>query len=307
MGDLVDLSVDLNGLSLKNPVIAASGVFGYGEEYVRMGKIEWFGAVTVKGTTLKPRKGNRPPRTCETPSGMLNSIGLENPGAEVVIKEKLPWLLKFGVPVIVNISGESYDEFYTLASMFSQVEEVSALEVNVSCPNVRAGGMAFGTDPRSCYKATYAARKAWKRPLIVKLSPNVQDIRSIARAAVEGGADIISLINTLVGMAIDIKTKKPVLGNIVGGLSGPAIKPVALRCVYEVSQAVSVPVIGMGGIFSAEDALEFLMAGASAIAVGTGLLVDPQIPRKIIEGLQQYCAREGVREVSELVGTCWRC
>jgi len=307
MGDLVDLSVDLNGLSLKNPVIAASGVFGYGEEYVRIGKIEWFGAVTVKGTTLKPRKGNRPPRTCETPSGMLNSIGLENPGAEAVIKEKLPWLLRFGVPVIVNISGESYDEFYTLACMFSQVQEVSALEVNVSCPNVRAGGMAFGTDPRSCYKATYAARKAWKRPLIVKLSPNVQDIRSIARAAVEGGADIISLINTLVGMAIDIKTKKPILGNIVGGLSGPAIKPIALRCVYEVSQAVSVPVIGIGGIFSAEDALEFLMAGASAIAVGTGLLVDPQIPRKIVKGLQQYCAGEGVREVSELVGTCWRC
>ncbi|QUL98646.1 MAG: dihydroorotate dehydrogenase [Candidatus Fermentithermobacillus carboniphilus] len=302
----LDLSVNLAGLTLKNPVIAASGVFGYGEEYVKVGDIRWFGAVSVKGTTLNPRAGNPPPRTCETPAGMLNSIGLENPGAKVVIEEKLPWLAQFGVPVIVNISGESYEEFRTLGSMFSESPLVSALEVNVSCPNVRAGGMAFGVDPRSCYRATYAVRRAWHGPLIVKLTPNVQDISSVARAAVEGGADAISLINTLVGLAIDIKKRKPVLGSVTGGLSGPAIKPVALRCVYEVSQAVPVPVIGMGGILDYRDALEFIMAGATAVAVGTAVLVNPSVPRSIVEGLIKYGQEEGVERISDLVGVAWR-
>jgi len=301
----MNLSVNLKGLSLKNPVIAASGAFGYGEEYAKVGDITWFGAVAVKGTTLRPRSGNPPPRTCETPSGLLNSIGLENPGLDVVVKEKIPWLSRFGVPIIVNISGESYEEFYELSSAFRDSPGVSAIEVNVSCPNVSAGGMAFGTDPRSCYRATHAARRGWEGPLIVKLTPNVQNIPAIARAAVEGGADIVSLVNTYVGMAIDVKTRKPVLGTVTGGLSGPAIKPLALKCVYEVSQAVSVPVIGMGGIMTAQDALEFMMAGASAVAIGTAILVDPRAPTKILKGLEEYCQREKVVGLQEIIGAAW--
>ncbi|MGI6627353.1 MAG: dihydroorotate dehydrogenase [Bacillota bacterium] len=302
----MDLSVNLGGLNINNPVIAASGTFGYGEEYARAADISWFGAVTVKGTTLHPRKGNPPPRTCETPSGLLNSIGLENPGARDVIDNRLPWLARFGVPIIVNISADSYDDFAELAGMFADSPHVSAIEVNVSCPNVKAGSMAFGTDPRSCYRATRAVRRAWNGPLIVKLTPNVQDISQVARAATEGGADVLSLINTLVGMAIDIKSRKPVLGNVKGGLSGPAIKPVALRCVWEVSQAVSVPVIGMGGVSDYRDALEFVMAGASAVALGTAILVDPAAPRKIVGGLKEYCSEEGIDTLESLVGTAWK-
>ncbi len=301
----MNLSTDLGGLTIQNPVIAASGTFGYGEEYIRAGDIGWFGAVSIKGTTIAPRVGNTPPRTCETPSGLLNSIGLENPGAEVVIGRKLPWLAQFKVPIIANISAGSYHEFSELAGMFAQSPYVSALEVNVSCPNVKAGGMAFGTSPDTCYEATKAVRKRWEGPLIVKLTPNVTDITSIAEAAVEGGADVISLINTLLGMAIDISSMRPVLGNVKGGLSGPAIKPVALRCVWEVSQVVSVPVIGMGGIFSAQDALEFIMAGANAVALGTGLLTDPEMPRKVVLGIREYCAARGVGSLQEIVGTAW--
>lgn len=216
----MNLCVDLGGFSIRNPLIVSSGTFGYGEDYVRAGNINWFGAVSVKGTTLRPRMGNPSPRICETPSGLLNSIGLENPGAAVVIDKKLPWLSQYEVPIIVNISGETYDEFSELARMFSKSPYVSALEVNISCPNVDAGGMAFGTKPEMCYKATKAVRQYWDGPLIVKLTPNVTDITSIAKAAVEGGADVISLINTLVGMAIDVKLGKPVLGTITGGLSG---------------------------------------------------------------------------------------
>ncbi|MFY9359127.1 MAG: dihydroorotate dehydrogenase [Bacillota bacterium] len=302
----MNLCVDLGGLKLRNPVIAASGTFGYGEDYIKAGDIGWFGAVSIKGTTLRPRVGNPPPRTCETPSGLLNSIGLENPGAEVVISEKLPWLAQFDVPIIANISAESYEEFSELAGMFAQSSHVAALEVNVSCPNVKAGGIAFGTSPEMCYETTRAVRQVWKGPLIVKLTPNVADITSIAKAAVEAGADALSLINTLVGMAIDIHTMRPVLGNVTGGLSGPAIKPVALRCVWQVSQAVSVPVIGMGGISSAEDALEFIMAGASAVAVGTGLLTNPEIPRKITTGIQEFCQAKGIPALKEIVGGAWR-
>lgn len=302
----VDLSTTLSGLSLKNPVIAASGVFGYGEEYAKVGDIGWFGAVTVKGTTLRPRAGNPPPRTCETPAGMLNSIGLENPGAEVVAREKIPWLKRFGVPIIVNVSGDTYDEFAALGGIFAGVDGVQALEVNVSCPNVLAGGMAFGMDARSCYRATRAVSSKWKGPLIVKLTPNAPDIVGIARAAVEGGATALSLINTLVGVVIDLRTRRPVLGNITGGLSGPAVKPVAIRCVYQVSQAVDVPVIGMGGVTTYEDALEFVMAGASAVAIGSSLLVNPQCPRDVLAGLEDYCSREGVKDVASLIGAAWR-
>ncbi|MGI6643711.1 MAG: dihydroorotate dehydrogenase [Bacillota bacterium] len=301
----MDLSVDLAGIRLKNPVIAASGVFGYGREYSRVGDISWFGAVCVKGTTLSPRQGNPPPRVVETPSGMLNAIGLENPGARVVADEMIPWLAQFGVPIFVNVAGESTQEFSELGSIFRDTPGVFGLEVNVSCPNVRAGGLAFGLDPRSCFRAVMAAKKAFKGPVIAKLTPNVHDIASVARAAAEGGADAISLINTLLGMAIDIKTKRPVLGNVTGGLSGPAIKPVALRCVYQVSQAVSVPVIGMGGIASWEDALEFILAGATAVSVGSSLLVEPGIPQRITEGLLRYGEAQGLSDLSSLIGEAW--
>ncbi len=301
----MDLSVNLAGITLKNPVIAASGVFGYGREYHKVGNICWFGAVTAKGTTLEPRAGNRPPRIAETPAGMLNSIGLENPGAKTVISQKIPWLAKFDVPIIVNISGDSYGEFSRLGSLFRDVPGIFALEVNVSCPNVSSGGIVFGVDPRSCYRAASAVKRAFGGPVIVKLTPNVHDMVSIARAAVEGGADVISLVNTLLGMAIDIKSRRPLLGNVTGGLSGPAIKPVALRCVYEVSQSVSVPVIGMGGIVSWEDALEFIMAGATAVSVGASLLVDPMTPCKIVGGLLDYGARHGVSDLSSLIGAAW--
>jgi dihydroorotate dehydrogenase (NAD+) catalytic subunit len=302
----VDLSTEIAGVKLKNPIIAASGVFGYGEEYVRVGEISWFGAVSVKGTTLHPRAGNRPPRTCETPAGMLNSIGLENPGAEVIVREKIPWLKQFGVPIIVNISGDTYDEFSALGSILSGVDGVDALEVNVSCPNVHSGGMAFGMDARSCYRATRAVRRNWKGPLIVKLTPNAADIVSTARAAVEGGATALSLINTLVGMVIDLHTRRPVLGNVTGGLSGPAVKPVAVRCVYQVSQAVTVPVIGMGGVTSYRDVLELMMAGAGAVAIGSSLLVDPLAPKRIVDDLKSYCETEGLRDLSTLVGAAWK-
>ncbi len=302
----MNLTTDLGGLRLRNPVIAASGTFGYGEDYIKAGDISWFGAVSIKGTTIAPRAGNPPPRTCETPSGLLNSIGLENPGAKVVIEEKLPWLAQFDVPIIANISAESCEEFSELAAMFARSPHVSALEVNVSCPNVKAGGIAFGTNPDMCYESTKAVRQVWQGPLIVKLTPNVADITSIAKAAVEAGADALSLINTLVGMAIDVNTMRPVLGNITGGLSGPAIKPVALRCVWEVSRAVQVPVIGMGGISSAQDALEFLMAGATAVAVGTGLLVDPEIPSRVTQGIREYCEARGIETLQEIVGAAWR-
>ncbi len=302
----VDLSTSIAGISMRNPILAASGVFGYGEEYVKVGDIGWFGAVAVKGTTLRPRPGNRPPRTCETPAGMLNSIGLENPGAEVVAREKIPWLRQFGVPIIVNVSGDSYDEFSALGAIFNGVEGIDALEVNVSCPNVQAGGMAFGVDARSCYRATRAIRREWKGPLIVKLTPNAADIVGTARAAVEGGATALSLINTLVGMVIDLHARRPVLGNVTGGLSGPAVKPVAVRCVYQVSQAVAVPVIGMGGVTGYRDVLEFVMAGASAVAIGSGLLVDPLAPKRIVGGLKRYCEEEGLADLSSLVGAAWK-
>lgn len=304
--ELTDLSVDFAGIKMKNPIAAASGVFGYGEEYSRVGDIGWFGAVSVKGTTLSPRAGNPPPRVAETPAGMLNAIGLENPGAKVAASEKVPWLRQFGVPIIVNVSGDTYDEFAELGTIFRDVEGVAALEVNISCPNVRAGGMSFGQDARSCYRATRAVKDAFGGKVITKLTPNASDITAVARAAVEGGADALSLINTLLGMVIDIKTRKPVLGNVTGGLSGPAIKPVALRCVYQVAQAVTVPLMGIGGISSWEDVVEFLLAGATTVAVGASLLVDPHLPRELTQGLDAYCRREGIRDLKELVGAAWR-
>ena len=302
----MDLAVRLGDLRLRNPLIAASGVFGYGKEYSKLGDIRWFGAVVTKGTTLRPRAGNPPPRVTETPSGMLNSIGLENPGIEEVIRREIPWLSKFGVPIILNAAGETYDEFAQIAALIDEVPEVDAIEVNVSCPNVSAGGMAFGVDPRAVYRATRAVTQNFSRTVIVKLTPAALSIRDVARAAQEGGAHAVSLINTLVGMAIDVNSKRAILGNVTGGLSGPAVKPVAIRCVWEAAQSVGIPVVGMGGITSWQDAVEFFLAGASAVAIGSGLLVNPRLPLEILKGLEGYCKREGVERLSALAGLAWK-
>lgn len=286
---------------MRTPVLAASGTFGFGEEFKDFVDLSRLGAVMVKGTTLKPRVGNRGTRIAETPSGMLNSIGLENPGVEIFLNETLPRLIPLGMNVIVNISGSSVEDYATLAGLLD-VDGVAALELNISCPNVKDGGIVFGTDPKAAAAVTAAAKRSTSKPIIVKLSPNVTDIVSIARAVVDAGADALSLINTLLGMQIDINTWRPTLGNITGGLSGAAVKPVAVRMVWQVSKAVDVPIIGMGGIRSTEDAVEFFLAGASAIAVGTANFTDPSITMKIADGLERYLIGRGLKNISELVG-----
>lgn len=286
---------------MRTPVLAASGTFGFGEEFKDFVDLSRLGAVMVKGTTLKPRVGNRGTRIAETPSGMLNSIGLENPGVEIFLNETLPRLIPLGMNVIVNISGSSVEDYATLAGLLD-VDGVAALELNISCPNVKDGGIVFGTDPKAAAAVTAAAKRSTSKPIIVKLSPNVTDIVSIARAVVDAGADALSLINTLLGMQIDINTWRPTLGNITGGLSGAAVKPVAVRMVWQVAQAVDVPIIGMGGIRSTEDAVEFFLAGASAIAVGTANFTDPSITMKIADGLERYLIGRGLKNISELVG-----
>lgn len=318
----VDLTTQLGPLCLKNPVLVASGTFGYGEEYAPLLDLSRLGGVMVKGTTLHPRTGNPPPRVAETPAGMLNAIGLQNPGLEAVMAHKLPFLAQFDTAVIVNISGESVAEYVELAGRLNQLHtaqalppvpgsksetplqggRVDALELNISCPNVSAGGMQFGVDPDLTRELVRQVRGATRLPLITKLSPNVTDIVAMARAAVEGGTDILSLVNTFVGLAIDVERRRPVLGNVTGGLSGPAIRPLAVRMVWQVARAVQVPIIGMGGIMCARDALEFILAGASAVAVGTASFVDPLASVKVVEGIEAYCARHGVTAVRELVG-----
>jgi dihydroorotate dehydrogenase (NAD+) catalytic subunit len=302
-----DLSIQLapgngRGLLLSNPVVTASGTFGYGTEYADIVDFQRLGAVICKGTTLEPRPGNPQPRLVETAGGVLNSIGMENIGVAALIAEKAPLWAGWRVPVIVNILGKSAREYAEIAKALDTVDGVSGIEVNISCPNVAAGGIEFGASPRAAREATAAARENTSLPVIVKLSPNVTDIAEIACAVVEAGADAVSLINTLKGMAIDLVGRRPVLGNVVGGLSGPAIKPVALRMVYEVSGAIEVPVIGCGGIASAGDALEFIMSGASAIQVGTATFANPRAPLDILVGVEEFMAREGVRRLSEIVG-----
>ncbi|OGC04982.1 dihydroorotate dehydrogenase B catalytic subunit [candidate division WOR-1 bacterium RIFOXYA12_FULL_43_27] len=282
---VTDLSIELAGIKLKNPVMAASGTFGYGKEYSEFCDLNQIGAIVTKSITLKPKEGNPPPRIAETPSGILNAIGLQSDGVEKFIAKALPFLEKFDVPVIASIAGGSKEEFAELAKILSKSKRIAGLELNISCPNVKKGGMLFGCDPDAAAEVTKAARKATKLPLIVKLSPNVTDITLIAKAVEKAGADALSLINTLLGMAIDINTKKPKLGNITGGLSGPAIRPIAIRMVWQTAQAVKIPIVGMGGIMTAEDAIEFFLAGASAVQVGTGNFVDPKCIIKIIEGL----------------------
>lgn len=295
------LEVELAGINLKNPVMAASGTFGYGREYSEYIDLGYLGAVVVKGTSSVPWDGNPMPRIVETPSGMLNAIGLQNPGVDHFIGEDLPFLRRYDVPVIVNIVGRTAEEYREVASRLNGVRGVAGLELNISCPNVKEGGMAFGTSPRTTEAVVQVVRRAAALPLIVKLSPNVTDITEIARAAESAGADALSLINTLRAMVIDVEKRRPVLGNVMGGLSGPALRPVAVRMVWEVYRAVKIPLVGMGGITTARDALEFIMAGATAVAVGTANFVNPCAALDVIEGLRQFVVQEGVA-LRDLVG-----
>lgn len=297
-----DLQVTIGGLVLNNPVMTASGTFGYGAEFEPFVDLERLGAIVVKGISLKPRKGNPAPRIVETACGMLNAIGLENVGLETFLNEKIKYFQSKKTPVIVNILGDSVEEYQELAKRVGNIKEIAAIEVNISCPNVKKGGVAFGTDFRMAEEVAAAVKEVSSVPVIVKLSPNVTDITEIARAVERGGADAVSLVNTLLGMAIDINTRRPKLANIVGGLSGPAIKPVALRMVWQTAQAISIPVIGIGGIASTEDAIEFLLAGATAIQVGTANFVNPGVCGEIVSGLSTYLERNGFGSVKELIG-----
>ncbi len=298
-----DLTVHVGPLQLRNPVVTASGTFGYGQEYAELVDPNLLGGIVVKGLSLKPRPGNRPPRIVETPAGMLNAIGLENIGVEAFLKEKLPWLKTLDTAVIVNIYGHSTEEYGAVAEALKGAEGVAALEINISCPNVKRGGMAFGTDPIASAEVTETVLKNTDKPVIVKLTPNVTDICAVACAVEQAGAQALSLMNTLTGMAIDIETRKPRLGNIFGGLSGPAIRPVALYMVYRVVRTVKIPVIGVGGIMEAKDALEFLIAGARAVQVGTATFVNPRASLDIIEGLRRYCVENDVARIEDLIGT----
>lgn len=299
--DNVNLEVDIAGIKLKNPVITASGTFGFGREYGEFYDISRLGAIVVKGLTLKPRLGNPPPRVAETPAGMINSVGLQNPGVDSFLEDELPGLLGKGACVIANINGNTIEDYCLMMEKLDR-SGVSAVELNLSCPNVKEGGMAFGIEPQMVYAATREVRATGKKPLIVKLSPNVKDIVEIALAAQEGGADALSLINTLLAMDIDINTRRPTLANIFGGLSGPAVKPVALRMVYQVCGAVGIPVIGMGGIGDWRDAVQFLLAGARAVAVGTANFVNPYVPLEIIEGIERYLTETGFPSVNDIIG-----
>jgi len=297
-----DLSVDFAGIRLKNPVLTASGTFGYGEEYREIVDLNRLGGVIVKGVSFKPITGNPPPRIWETPSGMLNAIGLENPGVEVFLREKLPYLRQFDTAVIVNVFGYSLEDYVAVTERLDGVPGIAGLEVNISCPNVKAGGIVFGTNVMSSFELLSTLRKKTKLPLIAKLSPNVTDIAEFARAAADAGCDGLSLVNTLLGMAIDVRSRKPRLANCTGGLSGPAIRPVAVRMVWQAARAVRLPIIGMGGIMTAEDALEFVLAGASAVAVGTANFVEPAATLAVIDGIEAFLAQEGVASLRELVG-----
>jgi dihydroorotate dehydrogenase (NAD+) catalytic subunit len=298
-----DLSINIAGIRMKNPVLTASGTFGYGEEISEVYDLSLLGGIVVKGLSLQAQAGNKPPRICETPAGMLNAIGLQNIGVRAFIRDKLPFLRTQDVAVIANIYGHRVEDYAEVARLLTTASGVDGIELNISCPNVKKGGMAFGTDPGETRRVVCAVREATSLPLIVKLSPNVTDITEFARIAEGEGADALSLINTLLGMAIDISTRQPKLANVVGGLSGPAIHPVALRMVYQVAKIVKVPLIGMGGIMTADDAVAFFLAGASAVAVGTANFVDPMSPIHILQGIGEYMSVHDMETMSDLIGT----
>lgn len=293
--------VNIAGLKLKNPVMVASGTFGYGEEYSPYIDLNRLGAIVTKGLSLKPKMGNPTPRIIETPSGMLNAIGLQNVGIDAFVRDKLPFVRQFDVPVIANFFGNTLEEYGEAARKLSDCDGVHALEVNISCPNVKEGGIVFGTDPKAAASVICLVRKSTKLPVIAKLSPNVTDITVMARAVEDAGADAVSLINTLTGMAIDVRTRRPRLANITGGLSGPAIRPVAVRMVWQVANAVKLPIIGIGGIMTADDALEFIIAGATAVQVGTANFVNPTATMDIIDGLEKYLIDNHITDIKELI------
>lgn len=297
-----DLRVNIGSLELANPVMTASGTFGYAREFADLMNLHRLGAVIVKGISLHPRAGNPPPRIMETACGMLNAIGLQNVGVDCFISEKMGYLAGLHVPVIVNILGDSLKEYGEITDRLRGVPGVAAIEVNISCPNVKKGGVAFGTDPAMAAAVTEAVKEKADVPVMVKLSPNVADITLIARAVEAAGADSISLINTLIGMGINLRTRRPVLANVIGGLSGPAIKPIALRMVFEVARVVSIPVIGIGGIESAEDALEFMLAGATAVQIGTANFVNPRASEDVVDGISAYAAAEKLTSIRALIG-----
>ncbi|MGA8180000.1 MAG: dihydroorotate dehydrogenase [Desulfobacterales bacterium] len=298
-----NLRVNIGGIEISNPVMTASGTFGYAKEYESLVDLKRLGAIVVKGLSLEPSKGNPPQRIVETPCGMLNAIGLENVGLKTFTAEKVPFLKKLDTPVFVNIYGKSITEYAELAARLEDIDVVSGVEVNISCPNVKSGGIAFGAYPESTAEVVRAIRKQTQKPMMVKLSPNVTDITEIAKAAAGEGADSISLINTLAGMAINIETRRPMLANITGGLSGPAIKPVALRMVWQVVQAVNIPVIGIGGIITAKDALEFLIVGATAVQVGTANFINPHATIDILEGIEAFLMEKNIADVADIIGT----
>lgn len=299
---MVQLNTKIGSLELKNPVMTASGTFGYGTEYADFMDISRLGAIIVKGTTLNPRQGNPYPRMAETPSGMLNAVGLQNKGVDYFVDHIYPEVRKIQTNIIVNVSGSCIDDYVQTAGIINTLDDIPAIELNISCPNVKQGGMAFGVNPDSAAQVVAAVRKAYDKTLIVKLSPNVTDITEIASAVEGAGADSVSLINTMLGMAIDAEKRKPILSTVTGGMSGPAVKPVALRMVWQTAKAVKIPVIGLGGICSATDAIEFLLAGASAIQIGTANFIDPSISEKVIDGIEDYLNRHGFTSVQDIIG-----
>jgi len=303
MNTKIDLSVTIGGIAMTNPVMTASGTFGYAREFEPLFDLNRLGGIVVKGLSLEPTHGNPPPRIVETPCGMLNAIGLENVGIAHFIKEKLPFLSRLRPPIVANIYGKTIEEYAELTAQIDDAAAIDGVEVNISCPNVKAGGVAFGVDSNAAHDVVRAVRKRFSRTVIVKLSPNVTDITAIARSAEDAGADGLSLINTITGLAIDIHSRKPKLANTTGGLSGPAIRPVAVRMVWQVAQTVKVPIIGIGGIQTAEDAIEFFLAGASAIQIGTANFVNPRATMDVLDGIEDYCRQYRIQRLADLVGT----
>lgn len=297
----MNTEVNLAGIKMKNPITVASGTFGYGREFAEYIDLNKLGGIVTKGTSLKPRPGNKPPRVCETPAGMLNAIGLQNPGVEHFINEDLPWLRKLNTAVIVNACGSTVEDYVELCKILNKTD-IDGVELNLSCPNVKEGCLAFGTTYEGVKNVTSQVRKVLDKPLIVKLSPNVTDITQPAKAAQDAGADGVSLINTLLGMSIDIHKRRPILANNTGGLSGPAVKPVAVRMVYQVAQAVDIPILGLGGIVTGDDAIEFMLAGATAVSIGTGNFISPEVSVDAVKGIEDYMRKYGIEDINDIIG-----